>query len=219
MEWVTLGALPMSCRVAALCTATKLFLPVLALLTLATTASAQESDLTKLSLEDLLKVEVAGASKYLQKSAEAPASVSIITSDEIARFGYRTFSELLNGVRGFWVNYDRNYSYAGTRGFGRPGDYNTRILFLIDGHRLNDNIYDGAYIGTDFPLDLDLIDRVEIIRGPGSSVYGTNAFFAVVNVITKRGVQLSGAEAAFEYGSLNSFRGRMSFGRKFRSGF
>ncbi len=53
----------------------------------------------------------------------------------------------------------------------------------IDGHRINDSVYDQAAIGTDFPLDVDLIDRVEIVRGPSSSLYGTNAFLAVVNVI------------------------------------
>ena len=77
----------------------------------------------------------------------------------------------------------RNYSYLGVRGFARPGDYNTRVLLLINSHRVNDNVYDPAAIGADFGVDVAMFDRVEIIRGPASSLYGTSAFIAVVNVI------------------------------------
>lgn len=196
-----------------------LHLPCALLLLFCGTGSGwAQADLSKLSLEELMKIQVSGASKYSQLASEAPASITIVTAEEIARFGYRTFADVLNSVRGFAVNYDRNYSYAAVRGFGRPGDYNTRILLLIDGHRLNDNIYDGAYIGTEFSLDLDLIDRIEIIRGPGSSMYGTNAFFASINVITRRGSQLEGVEIAAQGGSLQTIGGRASYGQRFRNG-
>src|SRR2546425_12546804 len=107
---------------------------------------------------------VFGASKYEQKPSEAPASISIITSDEIQRYGYRTLSEILRSVRGLFTTYDRNYSYIGARGFDRPGDYDTRILLLLDGHRINDNVYDQASIGTDALIEVDSIERIEIIR-------------------------------------------------------
>jgi iron complex outermembrane receptor protein len=113
---------------------------------------------------------------------EAPSSVTIVTSEDIRRYGYRTLAELLRSVRGFYTSYDRSYTSLGVRGFGQPGDYNSRILLLLDGHRLNDNIYDSAMLGTEFILDIDLIERVEISRGPGSSLYGNNAFFAVVKL-------------------------------------
>src|SRR3989454_5505517 len=137
---------------------------------------------------------VFGASKYEQKPSEAPASISIITADEIQRYGYRTLSEILRSVRGLFTTYDRNYSYIGARGFDRPGDYDTRILLLLDGHRINDNVYDQASIGTESIVDVNAIERVEVIRGPSSSLYGTNAFLAVVNVITKSGRELKGGE-------------------------
>ncbi len=110
-----------------------------------------------------------GASKYEQKPSEAPASVSIITSEEIQKYGYRTLSEILRSVRGFFTTYDRNYSYIGVRGFDRPGDYDTRVLLLLDGHRINDNIYDQASIGTEAFIDVAAIERIEIVRGPRSS--------------------------------------------------
>jgi len=161
---------------------------------------------------------VYGASKYEQKVTEAPSSVSIITASEIKKYGYRTLADILRSVRSFSVTYDRNYSYVGVRGFGRPGDYNSRILLIIDGHRTNENIYDSALVGTEFILDVDLIDRVEVIRGPGSSLYGSNAFFAVVNVITRRGRDLKGAEVSGEAGGFETYKGRVSYGKKFQNG-
>lgn len=173
------------------------------------------SDETSLFLEI---PSVYGASKYEQKVTEAPSSVTIITDEEIKKHGYRTLADILQNVNGFYVTYDRNYSYLGARGFGRPGDYNTRILLLVDGHRLNDNVYEGAYIGTEGRLDVDLIERVEIIRGPSSSLYGTNAFFGVINVITKRGRNIKGVEVSSEVGSFDTYKGRFTYGDRFSNG-
>jgi len=178
-------------------------------------------DLKSLSIEQLMDIEidtVYAASKYEQKITEAPSSVSIVTAAEIKKFGYRTLADVLRSVRGFYVTNDRNYSYIGVRGFGRAGDYNSRILLLVDGHRLNDNIYDGAQIGTEFTVDVDLIDRVEIIRGPGSSLYGNNAFFAVINVITRRGGDLNGLEVSADAASFDTYKGRLTYGGSFRNG-
>jgi outer membrane receptor for ferrienterochelin and colicins len=175
-------------------------------------------DLSQLSIEQLMDVKVEtvyGASKFLEKVSDAPASVTIVTADEIQRYGYRTLAEILGSVRGFYVIYDRNYAYIGVRGFSRPSDYNARILFLIDGHRENDNIFDGAYVETAFPIDVGLIDHVEVIRGPGSAVYGTGAFVAVVNVVTKRGRDLNGWEISGQGGSWETYQARVSFGKRF----
>lgn len=120
-------------------------------------------------------------------------------------------------MRGFYVTYDRTYNCTGLRGVNRPGDFGGRALINIDGHRLNDPIYDSAFTDTDFLLDLDLVDRVEIIRGPGSSLYGNNAFFTVINVITRRGREVNGAEASASAGSYDTFTGRLSYGQKFRT--
>jgi outer membrane receptor for ferrienterochelin and colicins len=161
---------------------------------------------------------VFGASKYEQKPSEAPASVSIITSEEIQKYGYRTLSEILRSVRGFFTTNDRNYSYIGARGFDRPGDYDTRVLLLLDGHRMNDNIYDQASIGTESLVEVDAIERIEIIRGPSSSLYGTNAFLAVINVVSKSGRDLKGKEIAASGGSYSTAAARLSYGGRFDSG-
>ena len=103
------------------------------------TAAAQPSqkDLSQLSLDELMNVKVDvvyGASKFQQKVTEAPASVMIITADEIRKYGYRTLSDLLESVPGFYITNDRNYSYVGLDGISGPTDYSVHLLLLIDGH-------------------------------------------------------------------------------------
>ena len=203
------------------CAARRLLLLALLCVVPAAAQQAGPDDLSKESMEDLVKMKVDsvyGATKFLQKTEDASSSVTVVTGEEIQKYGYRTLADVLQGVRGFYVINDRNYTYVGVRGLSLPGDYNARILFLLDGHRVNDNIFDGAYVGTEFPVDIDLIERIEIIRGPDSSAYGTGAFAAVINVITKRGRDLNALEISGEAGSWNSYKGRMSFGDRFDNG-
>lgn len=175
----------------------------------------------EMSLEDLMKVKVDtvyGLSRHLQKVTDAPAYITIITADEIRKFGYRTLADILRTVPGLYVTYDRNYSYLGVRGFGPPGDYNSRFLLLGDGHRVNDNIYDQAFLGTEFPVDVDLIDRVEVIRGPNSSLYVASAFLGVINVVTRRPSEVKNLEVSGELASYGTYKARASFGHRFRNG-
>jgi outer membrane receptor for ferrienterochelin and colicins len=181
-------------------------------------ADQQQSsqDLSKLDLEDLMNIPVYSASKRVQNSSDAPSSVTVITADEIQRYGYRSLADILESVRGFYVTYDRDYSFVGVRGFGRLGDSNNRLLVLIDGHRINDNVFGQPYLGTEFLVDVDMIERVEIIRGPSSSLYGADAFFAVINVITRKGSQVGGGEVSFADASYATYQGRASYGANVR---
>jgi outer membrane receptor for ferrienterochelin and colicin len=125
------------------------------LLMIAPAAEAQQP-LPEVSLEDLMRMDagrVFGASERTQPVTEAPSSVSFITADEIARYNYRSLADILRGVRGLYVTTDRNFSYVGVRGFSKPGDYNSRILLLINGHRVNDNVFGQAEIGPEFGVD------------------------------------------------------------------
>jgi iron complex outermembrane receptor protein len=144
------------------------------------------AQLADLPLDDLLNLQVTGAARTAQRRSEAAAAVTVITADEIRALGHRTIADALRTVRGLNVVYDRSYSYLGVRGFFAPGDYNTRVLLLIDGNRVNDNLYDQAFIGSEAPIDIDHVERIEFIPGQGSPVYGANAFFGVVNVVTRR---------------------------------
>jgi iron complex outermembrane receptor protein len=178
--------------------------------------SGQPPSADELSLQELLNTAVvSSASKFRQEVREAPASITVVTAEDIRRQGHRTLADVLRSVRGFYTTDDRNYTYLGLRGFARPGDYNSRVLLLIDGHRLNDAVYDMAPFGTDFPLDVSLIDRVEVIRGPGSSLYGTSAFFAVINVVTQTAAARSGVHVDAHAGSLGTTGATLSYGGVF----
>ena len=195
---------------------------VLALVVMAVPATTRaQAPLPDLSLEELMALDagqVYGASERLQPVTEAPASVSFITADEIARYGYRTLADVLRGVRGMHVSDDRNFSLVGVRGFGKPGDYNSRILLLINGHRVNDNVFGQAEVGAEFGMDAATFERVEIIRGPASSIYGDSAFFAVVNVITRSGASLGAGTVSVDVGTLGTELVRASLGHVFANG-
>lgn len=188
------------------------------MLALTATAIAQQGpkDLSQASLEELTNIQVYSASKHMQSASEAPSSVTVITADEIQKYGYRTLAGILQSVRGFYMTYDREDSFVGVRGFGRLGDWNSRVLVLIDGHRINDNYLGQAMLGTEFLVDVDLIERVEVIRGPSSSLYGAGAFFAVVNVIIRKPPQLKGVELSFAPASFGTYQGRASYGGQYR---
>ncbi len=183
--------------------------------------TVRPADLTELSLEQLMDlpvVTVVTASKREQTTTQAPAQATVVTAQDIQQYGYRTLADILRSVPGFYVTYDRSYGFVGVRGFGRPGDYGGRILLLMDGHRLNDPLYDLASVVNDFILEVDLIDRVEIIRGPGSTLYGNNAFFAVVNVITKQAAQVEHLQIAAEAGTYDTYKGRLTYGTRASNG-
>jgi outer membrane receptor for ferrienterochelin and colicins len=191
----------------------------LAILALTATASPQQDvkDLSEVSLEELSNIQVYSASKHMQSANEAPASVTVVTADEIQKYGYRNLADILRSVPGFYVTYDRDYTFVGVRGFGRLGDWNSRILVLIDGHRINNNVLGQAMLGNEFLVDVDMIERVEIVRGPSSSLYGANAFFAVINVITRTSKQVKDWELSFQTGSFGTNEGRATYGHQFHS--
>jgi iron complex outermembrane receptor protein len=178
-----------------------------------------DAEVTQFSLDQLLAVEIYSTSEYVRKVSGAPASASVVTAEEIRAHGYRNLTDILRSLPGLYVAYDRNYSYLGSRGFGKVGDWNSRVLFMLDGHRVNENVYDGAYIGNDFILDVGLIERVEYVAGPAAAMlYGNNAFFGVVNVVTKSGKQLDGGELALGVGSAGARDTRASLGKRLDNG-
>ena len=174
--------------------------------------------LAELPIEDLLQVEVQTASRFRQASIDAPAAASIVTADDIKTFGYRTLAEIIGSMRGIHTSSDRYFTYVGVRGFARTSDYNTRILLLIDGVRQNDAVFSQAMVGTESPIDVDLIERVEFVPGAGSAMYGSNAFFGVLNIITRNGRDFRGGELAAAVGSYGTAKGRATYGNVDKDG-
>ncbi len=178
--------------------------------------------------------QVEAASRLSEAVEDAPASVSIVPLQELRALGLPTVWEAVRGVRGIYLNDDRGYPTIGFRGFGRPGDYGNRVLVLVDGQPMSDNWIWSSYVGNDFRTDLEDVERIEVVRGPGSVLYGTGAFSGVVNVVTRRnappgaefGVGVSGdgfsrtrARANFAFGenagAWTSFAAGHSQGRDF----
>lgn len=186
--------------------------PLAVLLLAAASACAQDADLTTLPLEQLMSMEVFSASRFNQKTSQAPSNVTVLTSADIRAYGWRTLADALRSIRGVYTSNDRSYSYVGTRGFLRPGDLNARFLLQINGTRINDPVFDQALLGGEFPLDLELVDRIEFVPGPGSSMYGTNAFFGVINVITRRAREIEGTRGTLEAGQARTRSGSASYG-------
>jgi iron complex outermembrane receptor protein len=156
-------------------------------LLLITTAIAARAQEAPSPLDDLLNAHINAAAKYEQPVRDAPASVTIITAEEIERYGFETLDEALNSIRGVYTSYDRNYTGLGVRGFGRLRDYNNRVLVLIDGHPISEPVFGTVSVGTDLVLNLNAVERIEFVRGPSSVMYGTGAMFGVVNIVMKTG--------------------------------
>ncbi|MCS6799328.1 MAG: TonB-dependent receptor [Myxococcota bacterium] len=131
-----------------------------------------------------LEREVTAVTRRAEGVERAPASVTLITAEEIAAFGYSTLWDAAGGTRGVYQTDDLTYASLGFRGFSSPTDYGNRVLVLMDGHTMNDDLLGGSYVGYDARGDLLDVRRIEIVRGPGSALYGTNAFFGVINVVT-----------------------------------
>jgi len=153
--------------------------------------------------------EVSAASRAAESVEDAPSSVTVIPSQELRAMGYPTIAEALRGVRGVYLSDDRTYESAGFRGFGRPGDYGNRVLVLVDGHPTNDNWLNSSYIGYDARVDLEDVERIEVVRGPGSVLYGTGAFSGVINVVTRGRGGANAVEAGVSANQHGAARARV----------
>lgn len=182
------------------------------------TWAAEEQDVTSLPIEQLLDMEVSTAARFSQKQSEAAAAISVVTAAEIRQFGYRTLSDVLRSLPGFYISNDRNYDSVGVRGFSRTGDYNNRVLLLVDGYRFNDGVFGNAPLGQDFPINLDLIERIEVISGPGSAAYGNNAMLGVINVITRKGGDINGTKISGMAGNMGTDEIGATYGKQTEGG-
>ncbi len=176
----------------------------------ADTPNSGPQDLTSLSPEELVKVRVVAAALHPQSLRDAPASVTVITAEEIYKYGYRTLGEALESARGFTTSYNRTYRSAGVRGFNLPWDYGSRILVMVNGHNLADHIFDSMlWFGDDFPIDMHLVKQIEIIRGPSSALYGSNGEFATINVVTMSPNEADPASFTAQYGTFGEKKAQM----------
>jgi outer membrane receptor protein involved in Fe transport len=154
---------------------------------------------------------VVGASKREQSLGTVASAVTVLTADHLRRFGYRTLAEALRGAAGIYVVDDRAVERIGVRGVQLLGDANTRMLVLIDGTPLNEPWSQFVDASTALPVSLDDVARIEVIRGPVSSIYGTNAFFGIINIVTLESDKAARAYGRTSVDSFGTFDGNAAF--------
>ena len=172
-------------------------------------AAAEETSVsaTVLAASEVEEDVVVGAAKREQSLGNVASAVTVISGDRIRRFGYRTVGEAVAAVAGVYLEDNRLVAAVGIRGLNIPGDFNTRILVLIDGATVNEAWGSFAGVGYDTFVAIEDVARIEVIRGPVSSLYGANAFFGIINIVTR-----SAAETPHAWGrvSVNSVNGVVS---------
>jgi iron complex outermembrane recepter protein len=149
-------------------------------------AQSQQSvpDVTALSMEDLMNIQVTSVSKRTQKVADAAAAIFVITQEDLRRSGATSIPEALRLVPGLEVaRIDENKWAIGSRGFN--GRFDNKLLVLIDGRSVYTPLFSGVYWNVQDVM-LEDIDRIEVIRGPGATLWGANAVNGVINIITKK---------------------------------
>lgn len=160
---------------------------------------AENGDIFDLSLEQLMEVVVTSVSKRSQPLSSTPAAVHVITADDIRRSGATNLPEALKLAPGVHVaNFSNNRWNVSVRGFG--GRYANKLLVLQDGRSMYSQAYSGVlWEFNDVPLET--IERIEVIRGPGASIWGANAVNGVINIITRKARDAQGSQVATTMGS------------------
>lgn len=170
------------------------------------------STLGELSIEELMNVKVVTASRSEQKISEAPSTMLVITAQQIKERGYEELDDALRDIPGLDLVH-LSVQFPSIRTFrGMYGDENRRILFMIDGI-IENSIIGGFEMGGP-AYSLHNVERIEIIWGPGSALYGANAFSAVINMITFKGGDINGLKFQRGFGSYNTSLEKAMFGVK-----
>ena len=195
-------------------------LMVLFLFSTVVVAEEKESDdkiLSSLQEEILWLQEenyVTTATKTLEDINKSGATVSVITADDLKNMGARNLMDALKRVPGLGIN-QFNVGTSAVEVRGVKTDFGEKVLFLINGHPTNNNLVNGGAHSSYNNFIVDDIKRVEVVRGPGSALYGANAFVAVINIITKEADDIGGTKVSVGAGSYDSKKVNVLFGETF----
>lgn len=178
------------------------------------TLASSQSDLTEVSIENLMNMEVTSVSKKEQKLSQVAAAIYVITQEDIRRSGALNIPDLLRVVPGLDVAQINSNTWAiSARGFN--SEFANKLLVLIDGRAVYTPLFGGAYWGTqDVPLED--IDRIEVIRGPGGTVWGANAVDGVISIITKKAGDTQGGLVTGGGGTQAQEFGTLQYGGKIK---
>lgn len=170
----------------------------------------KQKDLMDMSLEEILDTKVVTASKTAQSIGEAPAIIDVYTSKQISEMGIDNLYELLSMLAGIEIM-ETYYGYTDVQFRGiLQTHYNNNSSLLLNGQPLYDQVVSCYYLEQ---IPVSSIQRIEVIRGPGGVLYGTNSFAGVINVITKKGKEIDGTIASFKAGTFNTKNVQFSTGK------
>jgi iron complex outermembrane receptor protein len=173
-------------------------------------------DVTAMSVEDLMNVQVTSVSKRSQKLADAAAAIFVITQEDIRRSGANSIPEALRMVPGVQVaRIDENKWAISARGFN--GRFANKLLVLIDGRSVYTPLFSGVYWNIQDVM-LEDVDRIEVIRGPGATLWGANAVNGVINIITKASKSTQSALASAGGGTETRGSGSVRYGGRLNQG-
>jgi outer membrane receptor for ferrienterochelin and colicins len=182
-------------------------------------SSAARADDTA-DLEGLLDESVVTtASKAAETATTAPATATTITAEDIRRYGIHSIDEAINFLSlGMFATNPLHDAEVGARGVLLSGDWRAHILYLVNGHAMNDRLRGTAYLDRGAGVPIEMVDHIEVILGPGSVLYGSNAMLGVVNVITKRAKDMKGWNVVAESEIGKSWRVGTGVGFDFQLG-
>ena len=186
--------------------------------------SSQEKDtidfLLELSLEELMNIKIFSATKEEQKISEAPATISMITSLQIKRRGYVSVGEALESLPGIDVLNDHSQYNVGVRGVNSGMRASSRIIkVMIDNQAVSFRATSENFLGQEL-IPISVVERIEVIRGPSSALYGANAYLTVINIITKLGEDIDGVNISGNIGNIQnnlSYNGSATIGKKWEN--
>ncbi|HEY7161185.1 MAG TPA: TonB-dependent receptor plug domain-containing protein, partial [Acidobacteriota bacterium] len=189
-----------------------LIIPILLQSTFLFAQSTSTDDLSELSIEELMSIQIVSSTQQSVRFAEAPSSTFVVTGDQLRKWGIRRISELIERlVPGAISAEDVDDIILSFRGI--TTDNNIRVLLLINGHEYNSQWNNGPSSEVELGL-LDDIKKVEVLIGPHTAVYGSAAFLGVINIITKTGNDFSGVQVTGNYGSGDYKKGGVTIGGK-----
>lgn len=161
--------------------------------------AADDSDLLNLSLKQLSDIEITSVSKRTEKASQAAAAIYVITQEDIRRSGLQSIPELLRMVPGLQVARSGAQNWAiASRGF--DGQFSNKLLVLIDGRTVYSPVFSGVFWDAQSMM-LEDIDRIEVIRGPGATLWGANAVNGVINIISKNSKDSQGNLVSTSFGN------------------
>ncbi|MFH1568142.1 MAG: TonB-dependent receptor [Gemmatimonadota bacterium] len=173
-------------------------------------------DLTELSLEELLEVEVSLASRHPQRLAETPAAVAVLAGEDLRRSGVRSLPEALRLVPGLQVaRVDANKWVVTSRGFA--GLFANKLLVLIDGRSVYTPMFSGVFWESQDVFLAD-VERIEVIRGPGGALWGANAVNGIINVVTRGAASTQGGRVEVGGGTEERAFGSARYGGRLGEG-